>query len=147
MADQIAEFCGNCGTPNTSNNKFCQKCGKALINNTGIAPLSPAPSIPPSLQPLTTRISQRTNVIIEEAKQTVILRQKIAEKQVELDNANSIAGPLILAIIGLLTAVWLIGILLIIAALIWYEIRYSARPKLRTEIATLEAQLKELERM
>ena len=46
MADQIAEFCGNCGTPNTGRNNFCQKCGKSLIKNTGTAPQSSASSIP-----------------------------------------------------------------------------------------------------
>lgn len=135
MADLIAEFCGNCGTPNTNKNKFCQKCGATLINNTGTAPLSPTPPIAPKMD------------AIEKTKQIANLRKKMAEKQVELDNANSIAGPVILGIIGLLTVLWFIGILFIILAAIWFEIRYAARQKIRTEISTLEAQIKELERI
>ena len=48
---------------------------------------------------------------IEKAKQITQLQGKISQKRFELDNANSIAGPVILAIIGLLTLIWIVGIL------------------------------------
>ncbi len=97
-------------------------------------PPSPAPSIPSKMD------------AVEKAKQMVQLREKISQAQVKLDNANSVACPLLLFIIGVLTVIWFIGILFIIMALIWCEMNYSARPKLRTEIAIFEEQLKELER-
>jgi len=135
MSEDVSDYCGNCGTPNTGKKKFCQNCGTSLINITGTGPQAPAPPIPPKMD------------AIEKAKQIAQLREKISQTQVKLDNANSVAGPLLLFIFGVLTAIILIGILFIIMALIWYEMNYSARPKLRTEIATLEAQLRELERM
>lgn len=134
MTEDLLHFCGNCGAPNTDNKKFCSSCGANLLKAPASVSESSAQSSPP--KPGT----------IEIERECASLRRKIAQKQAKLDDANSIIGPLILAIIGILTVIWFIGIVFLLAAGIWYEIRYEARPKLRTEIASFEAQLRELER-
>ncbi len=73
------------------------------------------------------------------------IRQKITRKHAELDGAESSLGPAILGIIGALTAILLVGIILILIALLWQHERHNLRPKLWRDIATLETQLRGLE--
>jgi len=88
VADQIAEFCRNCGMPNTDKNKFCRECGTSLIKNTGTAQQPPAPSIPPKMDS------------VEKLIQLTSLRERIVKNQKKIDNLNKFKVAAILAVIA-----------------------------------------------
>jgi len=69
------------------------------------------------------------------------LLSQIGEKKYEYETAKSQLGPIILAILGVLSAIFLIGFVLIIAAAIWGVMRDRNAKRLINEIAELEAKL------
>jgi hypothetical protein len=143
MADHIAEFCRNCGTPNIGKKKFCRECGTSLIKNTGTEPLPPAAQSPVSPAP------QKMDAV-SKGLQIAEFRDKIVRKQKEIDKLNNFKGTVILAVIGILSMIWfphnIIAYALIGSAISYFVWRHFELPRLSTEISTLEAQIRELER-
>jgi hypothetical protein len=62
------------------------------------------------------------------------------------NEANSALGPTVLAILGLILAIFIVGILILIVALIWYLIRVNSRPHLYQKMKDLEARQVELKK-
>ena len=65
------------------------------------------------------------------------ISRKIAAKQIEFDNANGY-GPTVVAIIGVLSVVCLIGIAFLIVAAVWANNNATTRARVMAEIAELE---------
>jgi uncharacterized membrane protein YvbJ len=106
-------FCQKCGIENSDNAMFCNACGGQLVPNS--------------------RPSTQTLQIKE-------IKAKIAEKKAELAGISN-GGAWVFLIIGLLTAIFLIGIVLIIIALVIMHNNQKNIEKLTKEIAELENQL------
>jgi hypothetical protein len=60
--------------------------------------------------------------------------------------ANSSLGPIVLGILGLILTIFIIGILILIVALIWYLIRVNSRMQFYQEIKDLETRCTEIEK-
>ena len=108
-------FCENCGKEYSDDVIFCNSCGANLKRK---------------LTPIAADIQLKENEIR-------LLQEKF-------NNEASHVGPIILAIIGLITAIFLVGIILIIVAYAWDSSKSAAATE--TEIR-LNAAKAELERM
>jgi len=131
MADQIAEFCGNCGTPNTGKNNFCEKCGATL------SVASPTVQYPISQQAPTP--TERDTKIAAVKAQITTLKEEIAKLEKHYPSW-------ILAIIGfVLLFVFLFGIpvLIIMAIVYWSENKEIEKKK--DILFRMESELNRLE--
>lgn len=112
-------FCQKCGTENKEGAAFCNSCGADLF--------------PVALTPTQTPVTPAKEIKKE-------IKLKIAEKKAELAGLSN-GGAWLFLIIGLVTAIFLIGIPLIIIALVVMHNNSHKTAALTKEIAELEAEL------
>ncbi len=108
-------FCQKCGIENSDNATFCNSCGINLTKKSTIT---------------------QSDILLKE--------NEIRLLQEKFKNEASHIGPIILTIIGLVTAIFIIGIVFIIIAYAWDSSRSSAATA--TEIM-LNSAKSELEKM
>lgn len=68
---------------------------------------------------------------------------KLKRKEIELQEATSQLGPIILAVIGFLTMIFLIGFIFIALGAVWSYMRSQDVKRLTKEIAEIEEMLSE----
>jgi uncharacterized membrane protein YvbJ len=108
-------FCPKCGTENKDGAAFCNSCGANLIGN----------SIPTSAD---IRLKENEIRLLQE----------------KFDNEASHVGPIVLAIVGMITAIFLVGIVLIIAAWAWDNSKSAAATETEIKLNAAKAELEKM---
>jgi uncharacterized membrane protein YvbJ len=109
-------FCQKCGGGNKDGAIFCNSCGTDL-----------------RLVPVPADEDTRT-------RHNKVISAKIATKREELKSYGQ-TGPAVLALIGLVLVLAVIGILILIIAVWWSYDRAAKATKIENEIKELEAEL------
>jgi uncharacterized membrane protein YvbJ len=105
-------FCQKCGAENDNNAAFCNSCGTSL-----------------------TKISTPSNADIQLKENEIRLLQE------KFDNEASHAGPIVLAIVGVITAIFIVGVILIIAAWWWDNSKSAAATETEIKLNAAKAEL------
>jgi uncharacterized membrane protein YvbJ len=108
-------YCQKCGTENTEINQFCGSCG----------------------EPLKIPVTQPNVSTKEEQKR---IKFKMVEKKAELAGLTN-SGAWVLIIVGVLTAIFVVGLILILVGLYIMHTNTKKKEELNREIAKLEAEL------